>query len=208
MFIYEFQDLHCFASDKSVNVNLAILSDGIITWVLKGIADETNNSVFHTYHLHKQHHSLAIQRLAPRDTEKKIIRATRAILSQLTKSERRHNIKNALKANQLYIRLDALKPICFQTLDFKQVEEDVTEMVKLIAFQLGQTMALVKENKELYTKIQVAEYDPRLTQYLMRETGCQLGMLTQVKNEYITMIEDLFVQQPELRTRAEVLVTD
>jgi hypothetical protein len=171
-FIYEFQDLHCFGSDKAVNINLAVLSDGIITWVLKGIPDETNNSVFLTYHLHRQYHPLEIQRLVPRDIEKKIIRATRAILSQLTKSERRHNIKNALKANQLYIRLDALKPICFQELDFKQSEKDLTEIVKLTAFQLGQTMALVKENRELYTKIHVAEYDPRLSKYLMRETGC------------------------------------
>lgn len=113
-----------------------------------------------------------------------------------------------MKANQLYIRLDALKAICFQELDFKQSEEDVTEIVKLIAFQLGQTMALVQENRELYTKIQVAEYDPRLTQYLMRETGCNLEILTQVKNEYVAMIEDMFVQQPELRTKAEVLVID
>ena len=207
-FIYEFQDLHCFTNDKPVNINLAVLSDGIITWVLKGIPDETNNSVFRTYHLHRQHHPLEIQRLVPRDIEKKIIRATRVLLSQLTKSERRHNVKNALKANQLYIRLDALRPICFQELDFKQSEKDLTEIVKLIAFQLGQTMALVKENRELYTKIQVAEYDPRLRQYLMRETGCNLEILTQVKNEYVAMIEHMFVQQPELRTKAEVLLTD
>ncbi|CAF1444810.1 unnamed protein product [Adineta steineri] len=207
-FTYEFQDLHCFESDKPININLAVLTDGIITWVLKGNPDEANNGILRTYHLHKQYHSLEIQRLVPRDIEKKIIRATRSILSQLTKSERRHNIKNALKANQLYSRLDALKPICFQELNFKQSEKDLTEIVKLIAFQLGQTMALVKENIELYTKIQVAEYDPRLKQYLMRESGCNLEILTQVKNEYVAMIEHMFVQQPELRTKAEVLVTD
>lgn len=207
-FNYEFQDLQRFPSDKCVNINLAVLANGIITWVLKGIIDETNNSVFCTYHFHRQYHPLEIQRLTPRDIEKKIIRATRVILSQLTKSERRHNVKNALKANQLYIRLDALKPICFEKFDFKQSEEDVTETVKMIAFQLGQTMALVKENRELYTKMQVAEYEPRLKQYLMRESGCDLEVLTQVKNEYIAMIEQMFVQQPELRMKAEVLITD
>ncbi|CAF1232136.1 unnamed protein product [Adineta ricciae] len=136
-FIYEFQDLHCFSNDKPVNINLAVLTDGIITWVLKGIPDETNNSVFSTYHLHTQHHPLEIQRLVSRDREKKIIRATRAILSQLTKSEQRHNVKNALKANKLYLRIDALKPICFQELNFKQSEKDLIETVKLIAFQLA-----------------------------------------------------------------------
>ena len=191
-----------------MNINLAVLSDGIVAWVLKGIPDETNNSVFRTYHLHKQYHPLEIQRLVPRDIEKKIIRATRAILSLLTKSERRHNVKNALKANQLYIRLDALKSSCFPKLDFKQSQEDLTEIAKTIAFQLGQTMALVKENTELYTKTQVATYDPRLQPYLMRETGCDLEILTQVKDEYVAMIEQMFVEQPELRMKAEVLVTD
>lgn len=207
-FNYEFQDLQCFPIDKSVNINLAILSDGIVAWVLKGIPDETNNSVFCTYHLHRQYHPFEIQRLVPRNIENKIIRATRVILSQLTKSERRHNVKNALKANQLFIRLDALKPICFQKLDLKQSEEDLTEIVKMIAFQLGQTIALVKENRELYTKTQVAEYEPRLKQYLMREMGCNLEILTQVKNEYVAMVEQMFVQQPELRIKAEVLITD
>lgn len=206
--MYEFEDLNCLPGDKPVNINLAVLTEGAITWVMKGIPDETNNSIFLTYHLHKQHHPLGIERLVPRDTEKKILRATRAILSQLTKSERRHNIKNALKANQLSLRLDALKLITFQELNFKQAEKDVIEIVKLIAFQLGQTMALVNDNRELYTKTQVAEYDPRLRSYLMREPGCSLEMLTQVKNEYVAMIENMFAQQPELRTKAEVLVTD
>ena len=191
-----------------MNINLAVLRDGILTWVLKGIADETNNSVFRTYHFHEQRHPLEIQRLVPRDVEKKILRATRAILSQLTKSERRHNVKNALKANQLYLRLDALKPICFEQLNFKQSEKDLTEIVKLIAFQLGQTIALVKDHTELYTKTQVAEYDPRLRPYLMREIGCNLEMLTRIKNEYVVMVEQMFVERPELRTKAEVLMTD
>ena len=182
-FIYEFQDLNYLSTDKHVNVNLAILNDGVITWVLKGIPDETNNSVFCTYHLHEQYHPLEIKRLTLRDLEKKILRATRAILSQLTKSERRHNIKNALKLNQLYIRLDALKLINFEQLDFKQSKKDLTDTLKLIAFQLGQTMALAKENRELYTKDQVIQYDPRLRQYLMRAMDCSLEKLTQVKNE-------------------------
>ena len=115
---------------------------------------------------------------------------------------------NLLDCHNLHIRIDVLKLICFQQLNFKQSEKYLIEIVKLTAFQLGQTMALVKENRELYTKIQVAEYDPRLRQYLMREPGCNLKILTQVKNEYVAMIEHMFVQQSELRTKAEVLVTD
>ncbi|CAF1038760.1 unnamed protein product [Didymodactylos carnosus] len=202
---YELEDLNYF--DREPNVNLAVVSDeGTVKWVLKGISDETNNAVYQTYHFHKQYYPLMIKQNVQRNVESKILRAVRAILSQLSKSEKRHNIKNALKINQLCVRLEILRTLVFETLNFKTNNEKIlTDTVKLIAFQLGQTMALI-QHKELYTKNDVIRFDCRLRPYLMREK-CGLELLTVVKNEFIDMIELMFIDRPYFKTSAEILNT-
>ena len=84
---------------KELNVNLGVLRDGKIEEVFKGSTDEVNNSVFLTYDLHPQKFSLKIDSLVKRDVDLKIIRTLRIILSFLSRTKKRPEVKQALKMN-------------------------------------------------------------------------------------------------------------
>lgn len=183
--------------DRLLNINLGIINDGVICWVFKGLADETNNSVYTTYSSHTQYHPLGptrpVARTDIKHVQNKILRTVRIILQSLSKTAQRHNIKSALKTNVLGESIDLLKRIAFEDVNYKKISKtDLINIFKSIAFQMGQCMALIK-TVELFSKMDVSAYDPRLTSFLYR-TGdfTQLNILTDVKNEFMAMIEEMY----------------
>ena len=153
---------------KEYNANLITIKEGVIDWCYKGTIDECNNSIMHTYKLHKQEYENPITRLLDRNYSLKMLRTIRGILSYVSRTELREDVKKALKSSSLELKLETIKKI-----DFNKIKEfdknEPIEVYKFFAFQLGQTIAILKNNKELFTKNSVANHFPELKDFLMRK---------------------------------------
>ncbi len=158
------------STNKKLNSNLAVLTDGKISHVFKGTSDEVNNSCFLTYHLHSQNHPLQIIELVERDINLKVARAIRIILSQLSRSKYRDIIKPALRGT-IKEQFHALNNISFSdSIDFGSKNGPSEDIYKTIAFQLAQVMGLTETIiKELYTKEDIANEYPIIKPFIMRE---------------------------------------
>ena len=156
-------------SIKNENANLIVIEDGVVTDCYKGTPDEINNALLATYNLHYQTYPLFVERLVKRDVYIKVIRAVRGILSHLSRSQYRTQVKEALKANWK-TRLTTLFGIDLKEVDFDSINNNLNgaDIKKVIAFQIGQTMGLLN-GVELYTKSAIAKEFPLLKPYLYRE---------------------------------------
>lgn len=166
------QECKTFCSDKEENRNLITVENGIVTSVYKGTPDEVNNSLLRTYNLHKQDYPLLVTRFVQRDAHIKAIRAVRGILSHLSRSMFRPEIKNALRGSW-NVRIETLQMIYdhFDEIDFDSLQNNMSgdDVKKLIAFQIGQVIALT-DFVELYTKSEIASYFTDLKPYLYRNS--------------------------------------
>ena len=161
-----------------------------------------------TYANHMQYHPMVPNRLIARteikSVQNKILRTVRICLQSLSKTSQRHNVKIALRNNVLGESVDLLKRIRFESIDYKTMTlNDRVDGFKTIAFQMGQSMALLK-SYELFSKADVATYDPRLTQFLYRSGDLtQLNILTTVKDDFVLMIENLYERYDGFRLLKE-----
>mgnify|MGYP006333953931 FL=1 len=166
------QECKTFCSDKEENRNLIIVENGIVTSVYKGTPDEVNNALLDTYKLHEQEYPLLVERKVERDVHIKAIRAVRGILSHLSRSMFRPEIKNALRGSWS-VRIETLRLIHdhFDEIDFYTLQNNMSaeDIKKLIAFQVGQVLALI-DDVELYTKSEIADYLEGLKPYLYRNS--------------------------------------
>lgn len=153
------QECKVFCSDKDENRNLIVIEDGIVTKCYKGTPDECNNSLFATYKLHQQSDELLVTRTVDRDKRLKTIRALRGILSHLSRTSYRPQIKEALRSEDWDFRVDVLRSIDLTTIDFDYIQNNMSgaDIKKLIAFQIVQTAALWN-GVEIYTKNEACSY--------------------------------------------------
>lgn len=154
-------------TDKKLNVNFAVLREGVVSEALKGIPDETNNAVLATYGFHSQPYPLTITHAVPRDLDAKCQRAARIVLSLYSRTPHRESVKRALGGDfadkcAMLTELNLATPVDFGR---NGAPEDI---YKSIAFQLGQAVALA-EGIELYTKEALIEHFPALGPALRRE---------------------------------------
>lgn len=167
------QEAKAFCSaDKSENRNLITVDErkGVVMACYKGSIDEINNSLIDTYDLHEQTDPLLVKFRRCRDIPIKCMRSLRIILSHLSRSQFRTQIKEALhgcwneRLETLELLADNLDKIDFDTLNKKMSGDDIK---KVIAFQIGQCSALL-DDVEIYTKGGLAAYYPTLKPYLYR----------------------------------------
>lgn len=166
----EFNECRRFCSEnKEENRNIIVINDGIVTDCFIGTIDEINNGLIDTYYLHEQEHPLLITRRVERDVILKALRATRGILSLISRTQYRSQIKASLYANW-EDRLRCLRSIDFTEIDFSLLDKqyDGTHIKKVIAFQIGQMLGLL-DGVELYTKSAIAKQYPELKEFLYRE---------------------------------------
>lgn len=162
-------------SYKDVNANLLAVEDGIVTWCYKGTMDECNNSILATYALHEQTSPIPVTRKVPRSYALKMVRTLRGVLSYCSRTQYRDNVKSALSSWDLDIKFAVLQSIDLKTItDFQKAS--LIETYKFLAFQLGQTLALLEDDVELFTKNSVATYYPELSVYLAREDADVSGL--------------------------------
>lgn len=175
-------DLYQYA--KPVNGNLAIVANGQLVKVFKGTVDELSNALFYTYTFHQQHFTNKIDTLLARNIDLKFLRCSRTILSYFTKTAYRKEIKNALQQN-IDVKYEVLKSNYFLELLESQID---TDMLKSIAFQLGQTLGL-EEGQEFYTKSAIATYYPALQPYLLRTAEADKSSLIHTFLHFVERLE-------------------
>lgn len=162
-----FCELHTVGDE---NPNIAEIKNGVLSAVYKGTIDEFNNSLRATYALHEQTHPMLLKMDLERDIFLKVIRVIRCILSYFSRTPLRVEIKKALRSQSLEEKLSVLKLIDLtQPVDFSSKANTPEDAYKVIAFQLGQVLALMWDGTELYTKSDVRNTFPSLTRYINRE---------------------------------------
>ena len=175
---------------KKVNVNLAVMGEGALCEVYKGTVDEVNNSVVATYDLHRQESPLVIIKRLERDVDLKIVRTLRVLLTLVSRTEHRSMVKEALRGNTI-LRHEALGRIDLSNiLDVGKMSME--DYVKTVAFQLGQTLSLVKGD-ELYTKEAIWDNYPDLKEFLQRRVW-NLKVLEKSKNELLDSFNPRFLK--------------
>jgi len=181
------KECHLFCSaDPNENRNIIVIKDGIVEQCFKGKRDEVNNAILFTYSLHEQEHPLLITRSVERDVFLKDISITRNIMSPLTRSHLRRQMKEALHADWPG-RMAAARELDLRTIDFDHVGNwDRGDLLKSMAFKLGQGIGLHR-GTELYTKAAIAEYLPRLRPYLYRCSEDQ-DALQSAWEEYLQLL--------------------
>jgi hypothetical protein len=179
-------------TDKEVNTNLAVIKDGVIFSVYKGIPIECNNSLYETYQYHTQLHDLMIDRKVSETpiVAIKCARTLRALLTLLSRTDYRREVKSALKSTTedkietlRYIDLDSIE-------DFNKNNLNTTEIYKAFAFQIGQTMTFL-EGDVVYTKSKISELYEGLRVYLERRSSDAIT-LNEYKIQLLDMIESYF----------------
>ena len=190
---------------KKVNCNLGVHGIGRISAVFKGTYDEVNNSVFHTYTLHKQFWTLNIR--GPYDRvnsdyykHMKLKRCYRFLLSFYSRvPELREDIKEALRSD-FKKRYDVLSEINFHRFkQFPKKKDKIEDIYKVIAFQLAQTIGLFR-GIEIYSKEDAIKHFPNLKKFILRQPftdvdlsflNIHLTLLLLIGNDEIPKMKDL-----------------
>ena len=170
-----------------------MITDGVVTESFKGRPDEVNNALLATYPLHQQQYPLLITRKLPRDVLLKDITAVRKLISPLTKTSLRPQIKKALHGGWTD-RIQALEAV---SLDWPELDAiphmPKKELLKSYAFQIGQAMGL-HMGLELYTKIDITLQFPQLRPYLYREKSSVMELQCMLA-AYLRILTSLDVEE-------------
>ena len=165
----------------------------VVDKVYKGVPDEVNNSLLRTYDLHPNQESSLPPGLhyVQRDKFIKYIRSVRIILSHLSRSQYRSDVKSALSGGDWKFKLNTLlsiplADIDFSTLNHRMIPEDIK---KVIAFQIGQSIGLM-DGYEYYTKSEIADAYPILRQFLYRDSESNINELDDMLKYFIKRIYD------------------
>lgn len=182
------------------NRNIIVIRGGVVSQCFKGLRDEVNNALLATYPLHDQEYPLLIERSVERDVPLKDIVATRKILSSLTRTRLRPQIKEALHGSW-NVRINLLRNLPLSGLDLHAAGESGADILKRMAFQLGQGIGL-HAGVGLYTKSDIAGFYPALRPFLYREDG-DLEEMQAALAQYADILAQM---QAELLSEDEICV--
>jgi hypothetical protein len=186
-----FQEAKDFCdADLTENRNIITIKDGIVIDCYKGTVDEINNALLDTYRLHPQEFPLLVTHRVERNKPLKYIRAIRIMLSHLSRSQYRPEIKSALRGTWKQ-RLDALDNIDLSTIDFSTLNKNLkdVDILKVFAFQIGQCM-LLRRDIEVYTKKSVADNLSVLQPFLYRNPIKDITVLDHALHYLIQYIRE------------------
>ncbi|WP_343616690.1 hypothetical protein [Flavobacterium sp.] len=159
--------------DLNWNATLAVIENGKIsdTIFTKSWIDSLNNALFETYFLHQQKHELLIKEKHIRNKTLAIYKAVRTVLTMLTRTEYRTQIRPILKGiHDFNLKLEALNKIDFTSISqFNQKNTNDIDIWKIIAFYVGQNIALIENDIEIYTKKKLISHFPDLEPFIYRK---------------------------------------
>lgn len=178
-------------SYTDINANLIFVKNGVVNWCYKGTVDECNNGLLETYRHHAQTEDNPITAQLSRQYGLKMVRCLRGLLSYHSRTALREDIKKALVSPDMALKIETLKKVNLNTVPDYQ-KTSAVEAHKFMAFQLGQTLALIEDDVEVFTKNSVAAYYPELRPYLERQSGATPEALQKFLTRFITFIENKY----------------
>lgn len=159
--------------DLNWNATFAVIENGKIsdTIFTKSWIDSLNNALLETYSLHQQKHELLITEKHIRNKTLAIYKAVRTVLTMLTRTEYRTQIRPILKGiHDFNLKLEAFKNIDFVSISqFNQKNTDDIDIWKIIAFYVGQNIALIENDVEIYTKKKLVHHFKDLEPFIYRK---------------------------------------
>lgn len=178
------------------NIGLVVIRDGFVvdTESSKGSVDSTNNSLFTTYlfHIEKQKFPLPIKGMMDRNYLVAIYKCVRTILSALTRTQYRQDIKPILKyCHDFNLKIEALKKVDLSIIKtFNQPYQSDADCWKLLAFYSAQTYMLLAHNKSLHSKSEIDRHF-LISNFFNRRnfTTGELEILQSILNHLIIEIE-------------------
>ncbi|VXB85246.1 conserved hypothetical protein [Flavobacterium sp. 9AF] len=157
----------------SWNATLAVIENNVMTDTIytKSWIDSLNNALLRTYDLHEQHFPLLICQVLKRNKTLAIYKAVRTILTFLTRTKYRTEIKSVLKGvHDFNLKIKVLKRIDFISLNsFNQKNATDLDIWKIITFYVVQNKALLIEDIEIYTKKEAVDYAPESYRLVYRK---------------------------------------
>ena len=143
----------------------------------------------YTYELHQQSIEKPILSPTERIHGLKALRTIRGLLSTCSRTQYRDIIKPALSQTDLSKKIEVLQSINFtQINDFGK--SSIVETGKFFAFQIGQTLSLLSDNEDLFTKNGVAKKYPSLAQLIERNPNTDLSPLIPLYNQLIEIYQN------------------
>lgn len=181
------------------DINFITITDGIVSGCMTGTVDEINNGILYTYNIHKENitNKCPITSPVPRNKIIKLFRCIRYILSILSRTKYRSDVKCLLKSTNIFKKLEFLKNIELYNITEFNKKQSIIDIYKNIAFQIGQTILLLYDI-EVYTKHDIVKYIPVLEEYLYRidlNSVCLSVELNMFTEEVIEMLSngDFFI---------------
>ncbi len=185
-----FRECQRFCADKTENRNIIVVRDGVVVECFKGLPDEVNNALLRTYREHAQDEPNPITRAVQRVVPLKVARGIRVILTRLTRTSFRAEVKAALRSHDFDQTRKALRYV-----DFRNAEIGA-DALKSVAFQFGQVMALIS-GQELYTKQEITGVFPDLEPFIYRDPRPHphLGRLNRCRDQLLAMCDSIRIER-------------
>ncbi|KFF05407.1 hypothetical protein [Flavobacterium reichenbachii] len=178
------------------NATFAVIENGKITDTIytKSWIDSLNNALLETYFLHAQKHELLVREKHVRNKTLAIYKAVRTVLTLLTRTEYRTQIRPILKGiHDFNLKLEALCKVDFTAVsEFNQKNTADADIWKIIAFYVGQNIALIENDIEIYTKKNLVKTFPDLEPFIYRKeiTATEKIVLQQYINRWLKLLNN------------------
>jgi hypothetical protein len=191
--------------DLNWNATFAVVENGKITDTIytKSWIDSLNNALLETYFLHEQKHELLVREKHVRNKTLAIYKAVRTVLTMLTRTEYRTQIRPILKGiHDFNLKLEALRKIDFGAVsEFNQKNTTDADIWKIIAFYVGQNIALIENDIEIYTKKNLVKTFPDLEPFIYRKeiTASEKIVLQQYINRWLGLLNNFGTFRSENR---------
>ena len=180
------------AINPEYNVNLICIEDGVVVWCYKGTIDECNNSILATFNLHSFNKGLVcpITKRLERNINLKIDRTIRGLLTYVSRTHLRKEVKEALRSSDINLKLSVLQKIKFEEIEDYGKKGKIEDVYKFFAFQIIQTTSLIA-GKEIFTKKDAYYMSENSGKYLYRQVSDPKDTwhLQQLLNVLITSIK-------------------
>lgn len=137
----------------------------------KGNPDAVHNSLLSTFYLHKQSFKCPLFKVVERDVPSAINKCIDHILTFHKKTDKNfYNqfARKALKSKSLEEKIEILSLINFNELKLSEDEDTKIDSLKKITFHIAQTISLLDDNTEIYTKDDLVKEHPELSDIINR----------------------------------------
>lgn len=155
------------------NAILAVIENGQVVDTIypKSWVDTLNNSLFTTYALHEQFFSNPIHGLVPRNKLLAIYKSVRTVLTLLTRTHLRPQIRPIINGiHPFELKLAALQHVNW--LEFEQFHQKNAKDVdiwKTVAFYIAQNVLLIERDIQIHTKKALINEFPKLDHFIYRK---------------------------------------